>query len=75
MVMLTRHPPPPPGVPRSAIIRNLAISDWEPWFAWYPVTSISGNRKWLTRINRRLVTIPRFSSTYQYGDVFDILRE
>ena len=50
---------------------------WEPWFAWYPVKTIRGKWKWMRSINQRFIGTLGFprAGYYQYGDVFDILRE
>lgn len=51
--------------------------DWEQWFAWYPV-KVKGKRRWLTKVCRR-VRMHRedvnIYAGYEYGDLFDVLRE
>lgn len=50
---------------------------WEQWFAWYPV-KVKGKRRWLTKVCRR-VRMHRedvnIYAGYEYGDLFDVLRE
>ena len=49
---------------------------WRPWFAWRPVTTISGRRVWLKHIYRsRGNTYVDYDnwSWYHYGDDFDVL--
>jgi hypothetical protein len=50
--------------------------NWEEWFAWRPVTTISNERVWLRKIYRRrwyLFMLPRNGGT-QYGNLLDLLR-
>ena len=51
---------------------------WEDWWAWYPVTTISGHRVWGKKISRRVKMKygdQRLNLEYEYGTVFDILQE
>lgn len=50
---------------------------WKPWFAWRPVTTISGQRIWLRSIFKRTwsrVATPEVIG-HEYGTVFDILKD
>lgn len=54
------------------------IHQWNSWFAWRPVTTLSGKRIWLKSIYRRAnyktyVTMDDWQR-WEYGDVFDVLR-
>jgi hypothetical protein len=54
------------------------VNPWEDWWAWYPVTTISGERVWLKKICRRVVMKygdQRLQLEHEYGTVFDILQE
>jgi hypothetical protein len=35
------------------IVKEVGVTAWKKWFAWRPVTDISGNRQWLSRIYHR----------------------
>lgn len=43
---------------------------WEPWFAWFPVYTLSGSLVWMTLIMRRWNTNINFRiiDTYDCGD-------
>ena len=53
------------------------LRNWKPWFAWRPVTTVSGRRVWWQRIYRSVgntyVDHDDFS-WYYYADEFDLLR-
>jgi hypothetical protein len=58
--------------------QSAPVNPWEDWWAWYPVTTIGGERIWLKKICRRVVMKygdQRLQLEYEYGTVFDILRE
>ena len=51
---------------------------WKPWFAWRPVTTVSGKRVWWTTIYRRIVnTYVDYDdwTRYEYGNLFDVITE
>jgi len=51
---------------------------WASWFAWWPVTTISGRRVWWERIyrSRGNTYVDHDDWTwYYYGDDFDVLRD
>lgn len=51
---------------------------WEKWFAWHPVT-IKGKRHWMKTVYRKYnwakSTEQPFGKGYDYGDIFDVLKE
>lgn len=50
---------------------------WQKWFAWHPVT-IKGKRRWMTSVYRRTrlkFGDPRMFHEWEYGDMFDVLKE
>jgi len=55
---------------------HITYSDWEPWFAWHPVTTVSNNRIWLKTVYRRYRMIFGIEDDmgYYYGDEFDVLK-
>lgn len=57
-------------------IKMVTYSDWEPWYAWHPVTTISGRKIWLNTVYRRYRMIFEIADDrgYDYGDEFDILK-
>jgi hypothetical protein len=59
------------------VYRKHEIGPWQKWFAWYPVT-IHGNSTWLKTIYRRKINTyvdMNEWSYYEYGTVFDIIKE
>lgn len=52
--------------------------DWEKWFAWHPV-AINGKRVWGRMVYRRYcytrIFGERFNETYEYGNLFDVLKD
>jgi hypothetical protein len=59
-------------VPRKQIFHN-----WESWFAWRPV-KIHGERVWLKHIYRRCINTYVDMDDwkrYEYGTLFDVLRD
>ena len=50
---------------------------WEKWFAWHPV-KIKGKTRWLKSVYRRhkmKYGDPRMQVEWEYGDMFDVLKE
>lgn len=50
---------------------------WQKWFAWHPVT-IKGKRRWLKSVYRRnslKVGMTGITHAWEYGDMFDVLKE
>lgn len=59
------------------VARKIEAGPWKPWFAWRPVT-IKGNRIWLKKVYRRKINTYVDHDNwarYEYGDMFDILKE
>ena len=59
------------------VYRKVVTLPWEQWFAWYPV-KVHGKRVWLKTIYRRSI----YSyvdmddwTRYEYGTIFDIIKE
>jgi hypothetical protein len=46
---------------------------WRPWFAWHPVTTVSGQRYWLKKVYRRYTFAN--GGGVEFADIFDLLRE
>jgi hypothetical protein len=55
------------------------VTEWNKWFAWYPVTIISKKRVWLEWCYKRTVFEWSWEGLkidkYQYANIFDILGE
>ena len=34
-------------------IPEVPLSNWHTWFAWYPVRTSNGKKRWLSRVERR----------------------
>ncbi len=59
------------------VARKMVTDPWEKWFAWHPVR-VHGKPVWLKTIYRRHVTTyVDFDdwSRYEYGTLFDVLRD
>ena len=59
------------------VYRKVVYLSWEKWFAWYPV-KIHSRRVWLKTVYRR--SIHSYADLddwqrYEYGTIFDILKE
>lgn len=51
---------------------------WQRWFAWRPVTTVSGERVWLKKIYRRQIVCYADMDDwfhYEYGNIFDIIKQ
>lgn len=51
---------------------------WAPWFAWRPVTTISGQRVWWKKIYRSIGNdyVDHDDWTwYHYADIFEVLQD
>jgi hypothetical protein len=58
--------------------RKIEVMPWQIWFAWRPVRTVSGERVWLKKIYRRCINtyIDMDDWTrYEYGNIFDIIKE
>lgn len=59
------------------VYRKVITLPWEKWFAWYPV-KVQGKRTWLRTVYRRsvhsYVDMDDWTK-YEYGTIFDILKE
>lgn len=65
------------GVQAGPVARKIEVSPWKLWFAWRPV-KIHGKYVWLKTIYRRCInTYVDYDDwqRYEYGTVFDILKE
>jgi hypothetical protein len=52
--------------------------EWEPWFAWRPVMTVTGERVWLDTVYRQLGNDYSDDDNwtwYYYGTVFDTLKD
>ncbi len=59
------------------VYRKQTLSPWKPWFAWRPV-KIRGKRVWLKNVYRRCInTYVDYDNwkRYEYGDMFDVLKD
>lgn len=59
------------------VYRKVIYLSWEKWFAWYPV-KVHGKRTWLKTVYRRSVHSYADMDDwqrYQYGTLFDIIKE
>lgn len=64
--------------PIGNVARKIEMSPWTIWFAWRPVNTINDERVWGKRIYRRKInTYVDMDdwSRYEYGNMFDILKE
>lgn len=64
--------------PIGSIWRKIEILPWHIWFAWRPVKTVSGEYVWLKKIYRRGIVcyadVDNWSR-YEYGNMFDILKQ
>lgn len=59
------------------VARKIEIEPWHKWFAWHPIT-IHGKRVWFKTVYRRCInTYVDFDdwSRYEYGTLFDVLKD
>lgn len=59
------------------VYRKIETSPWRQWFAWYPV-KVHSKRVWLKTVYRRsLLTYVDMDDwqRYEYGTIFDIIKE
>ena len=64
-------------VQQGPVARKIEKMPWKPWFAWRPV-KIKGKRIWMKKIYRRSINtyVDQDDWTrYEYGDMFDVLKE
>ena len=67
-----------PGPQDRFLYRKIKVMPWTIWFAWRPVTTINKERIWLKKIYRRQINTyvdMEDWSRYEYGNMFDILKE
>lgn len=60
------------------VARKIEMSPWQKWFAWRPVTSITGQRLWMQLVYRRSInTYVDYDNwkRYEYADIFDVIGE
>lgn len=61
----------------NGVARKIETLPWKPWFAWRPV-KIHGERIWLKTVYRRCINTYVDMDNwarYEYGTVFDVLKE
>ena len=66
------------GVQTGPVSRKIEISPWKRWFAWRPVTSVSGQKLWMQTVYRRCINTYVDMDDwkrYEYADIFDVLGE
>ncbi len=59
------------------VYRKVEYSSWEKWFAWYPV-QLHEKRVWFKTVYRRCVNSYVDHDNwkrYEYGTIFDIIKE
>ena len=59
------------------VYRKVIKLPWHKWFAWYPV-KVQGKRTWLRTVYRRsIISYVDMDdwTKYEYGTIFDILKE
>ena len=59
------------------VARKQEIGPWKPWFAWRPV-KVNGKKVWMKKVYRRCINTYVDHDDwrrYQYGDMFDVLRD
>jgi len=59
------------------VARKIVIDPWHKWFAWRPV-KVHGKRVWLRNVYRRCInTYVDYDdwSRYEYGTLFDVLKD
>jgi hypothetical protein len=58
--------------------RKIEVTPWHIWFAWRPVKTVANEHVWLKRIYRReivsYVDIDEWMH-YEYGNIFDIIKQ
>ena len=63
--------------PDGTLPRKVTIGMWNKWFAWYPV-KVHGQRTWLKTVYRRKINTyvdMEDWARYEYGTIFDILKD
>lgn len=56
--------------------RTEVLKPWQRWWAWRPVTTVSGERVWLRWCHRRQIRkfqLVGYSNLVQYGNLFDVM--
>jgi len=64
-------------VSQGPVARKIELGPWKPWFAWRPVTTVSGKRVWFARIYRRYINTyvdQEDWTRYEYGNMFDVIK-
>ena len=59
------------------VARKIKAGPWKEWYAWRPV-KVKGQRVWFKKIYRRSINtyVDQDDWTrYEYGDIFDVLKE
>ena len=63
--------------PIGNVARKIEMTPWELWFAWYPVR-VDDERVWFKKVYRRCINTyvdMEDWSRYEYGNMFDVLKE
>jgi len=64
--------------PIGNVYRKIEVEPWKIWFAWRPITTVTGERVWLKKIYRRCINtyVDHDDWTrYEYANIFDVLKE
>lgn len=64
--------------PIGNVARKIKMSPWRIWFAWRPVYTVNNERVWGKRVYRRKINtyVDHDDWTrYEYGNIFDVLKE
>ena len=66
--------------PIGNVWRKVEVEPWRPWFAWHPITTKAGKRVWLEKVYRRCIwhygdNVGAQHTTYEYANIFDILKQ
>lgn len=59
------------------VYRKVITLPWEQWFAWHPI-KIHGKRVWLKTVYRRsIISYVDMDDweRYEYGTIFDVIKE
>ena len=63
--------------PIGNVYRKIEVEPWKIWFAWRPITTVTGERVWLKKIYRRCINtyVDHDDWTrYEYANIFDVLK-
>ncbi len=60
-----------------SVPRKMELGPWKPWFAWRPI-KFKGKRVWMKKIYRRTINTyvdMEDWTRYEYGDIFDVIKD